>query len=106
MAEQDTTEGERRVVAGATDLIAAVFADAVTDIRRRVVEEGWFGEAQDGPKSHLAGWDPRGATESPAPPEAPEFNPYDPWGWHNEPERTATQEPGRAQETPDVDFGR
>lgn len=41
------------------DGLAALVSDMATDIRRRVVEEPWFGKPLDGPvedQSKLAGW--------------------------------------------------
>lgn len=40
------------------DGLAALVADMATDIRRRAVEEPWFGKPLDGPDSKLAGWGP------------------------------------------------
>ena len=81
---------------GASNLIGALVADMATDIRRRVIEQGWFGQPQDGPASQLAQW---GAPVEPVQQETP-YDGADPWGWHREPERKVSekQEPDRAQD--------
>ena len=57
----------------ALDWIAGQFAEAVADIRRRVVEEPWFGKPLDGPTA---------LTETTPP--TPE-TPYDAWAWKPDP---------------------
>lgn len=97
--DNDVTEGERRIAGGIVGATAAIFADAVTDIRRRVVEEVLMGKVQDGPASKLAQWGAPADVGAAAPAD---YDPYDPWGWTKEPESQA--KPAIEPEGPD--FGR
>ncbi len=96
----DVTDEERRVAGGIAGATAAIFADAVTDIRRRVVEEVLMGKVQDGPASKLAQW---GAPAEVPASSAPDYDPYDPWGWNKEPERS--EQPASVPVS-EHDFGR
>ena len=77
---------------GAADWIAQQIGEAATDIRRRVVEEGWFGKPQDGPGVKL---------DAPSP--AADDGPASAWDWAPDPRAAeAMREPAqeRAVEPP------
>ena len=89
MVDEERSFGEKATLA-AVDITAAIFADIVTDARRRVVEQGWFGAPQDGP----AGQGSKLAELGQAP-TGEDVDPFDPWGWTKE---AAPKEPSAEQQ--------
>lgn len=72
---------------GASGLVSVLVADMATDIRRRVIEQGWTGQPQDGPASQLAQW---GAPAEPVQ-QVATTDWSDPWGWYRQPEQPAVE---------------
>lgn len=99
-------DAARRFASGSVDVAAALFADIVTDVRRRVVEEGFWGKPQDGPPSQLAAWNPGDAQLQPDLPHTQEMDPFDPWGWHKEPAADPAREAASPTPPADADISR
>lgn len=90
----------------AADWLAQQFAEAVTDIRRRVVEEPWFGKPLDRPFSPPSGHAASTMIDNSIHIEADKVEIHDAWAWKPDPRaaealrETERDKPERASQSP------